>query len=147
MSNTDTRVYVSIFGAEKPISAAQYIAEIITSRLSKFLKVNLPDRFWSNDAFLEWTKKYLMQLRKANSLNRSGYPYEVILAAINSSSCRYVCTLNNKKLDFLLSEELRKHEEKVAIRESVPESATNLEPLSNESMKKVENTSSRTKIS
>lgn len=45
---------------------------------------------------------------RVEALHKSGYDYNVILKALNSSQGQYIASLHNKKLDFLLEEEQRK---------------------------------------
>lgn len=104
MENT----YKSIYGADNNINISQYIAELIVSRLSKWKKVVLPDQFWKNPAFMEWTKTFRLQKMRADALHKAGYEYTTILRALNSQQGRYIASLYNKKLDFLLEEEQRK---------------------------------------
>lgn len=102
--------YKSIYGAEQDITGTQYIAELIISRQSKFLKVKLPDRFWSNSSYVDWKKKYLNQKRKADAMVRAGFSEKAIIRALNSYQGLYVASLFNKKIDSLIEEEQRKLE-------------------------------------
>ena len=115
---SDNKQYISIYGAEGYITAPQYIAELIISRQSKFLKQTLPPKFWLNDKYIDWRKKYLNQIRRANAINKSGFSFEIILKALNSYNGKWICSLFNKKLDFLLTEADRK-QEIVEIKEKV----------------------------
>lgn len=116
MSNS--KQHVSIYGAEGFITTQQYIAELIISRKSKFLKVSLPQKFWSNDKYIDWRKDYLNQLRRVNSLVKAGYSVDIVLDALNTKNGRWICSLFNKKLDFILTEVQRNSEIK-EIKETV----------------------------
>lgn len=99
--------YRSIYGAGD-ITIGQYIAELMVSRQAKWKKVNLPDRFWKDESYIQWTKTFRIQKMRVDALHKSGYDYSVILKALNSSQGQYIASLHNKKLDFLLEEEQRK---------------------------------------
>lgn len=110
MSNSkiNNKVYQSIYGAEDLITPTQYIAELIISRQSKFLKVSLPNRFWTDSSYVDWKKKYLNQKRRADALVKAGYEIKVIIKAIMSDRGKNICSLFNKNLDSILEEEQRK---------------------------------------
>lgn len=95
--------YISIYGAEGFITGQQYIAELVINRQAKFLKASLPNKFWSDPKYIDWGKKYLNQLRRVNGLIKAGYSIELIIDALNTYDGRWVCSLFNKKLDFILT--------------------------------------------
>lgn len=104
MENT----FKSLFGAESEINIAQYIAELVVSRQAKWRKVSLPDRFWKDPTFIQWTKTFRIQKMRVEALRKAGYEYSTILRALNSTQGQYIASLHNKKLDYLLEEEQRK---------------------------------------
>lgn len=115
MENT----FKSLFGAESDINIAQYIAELVVARQAKWRKVSLPDRFWKDPSFIQWTKTFRIQKMRVEALKKAGYDYHVVLRALNSTQGQYIASLHNKKLDYLLEEEQRKVDaEKTVIEEN-----------------------------
>lgn len=105
---TQQKTYKSLYGAENDITISQYIAEIIVNRQSKLRNIKLPNCFWKDSSFAEWTKIFRVQKMRADALKKAGYEYTVILAALNSYKGTYIASLHNKKLEILLEEEQRK---------------------------------------
>ena len=109
------KTYRSLFGAPSLITISQYIAELVISRQAKFLKVSLPNLFWKQPAYIEWTRRLKIQKMRVEALKKCGYDDIIILGALNSKQGQYIATLFNKKLDFLLEEEKRKKDNKQVI--------------------------------
>lgn len=59
------RVFISRYGADKNIDAAQYIAEIMCERLARKEKQDLPVKFWNTP---KWQRTFKQQVLAARSI-------------------------------------------------------------------------------
>jgi hypothetical protein len=86
----------------------------------------LPDRFWSDPDFQQWTSKWHFQRRQADGLIRAGFEPHVIISTINDND--NIGTLNNKRMVGLLTEKRRKLENLAQIEHTKLEANSTTEP-------------------
>ena len=99
----------SIFGSEKELSEAQYLAEIMCKRMAEIKKTYLPPLFWKMDEWIDWKKKIHIENIAANKLLKL-YSMKAILLALNDRRASYVQSYHNKTLPRLIQEYQRKLE-------------------------------------
>lgn len=88
------RQYHSRFGADRPITFQQYVAEVMLARREKAFGRTLPQRFWERPGL---ERDYRLQIFACSSLlNR--FPEGVIFAALKSPAGLSVYSLRNPAL-------------------------------------------------
>jgi hypothetical protein len=73
--------YESAFGAERPLTAAQKLAEIMCARKAVVVGESLEQRFWQDTP---WDKEFATQIRHANRLLKL-YDEEAIFETLTSN--------------------------------------------------------------
>lgn len=99
------RTYQSRFGATRPITFAQMVAETTCGRQAKLNGKTLPVRFWN---LPEWKRLFPLQVMLCNSL-LVRFDSDVIATVLRTTG-RFIATLRNPQLVPLLEEEVRKRE-------------------------------------
>jgi hypothetical protein len=108
------KCYKSRFGADDLITAAQYIAENMCSRMAVKQKTELGVKFWKTEA---WERKFLLQLRSANALLKL-YDPEAIIRALRTAAGKKVYSLAAEWLDPIIQGEQRKLNQEKAVAEA-----------------------------
>lgn len=81
--------YNSPYGADRKITATQYICEIMCGRKAKSMDIELPNRFWEkNQANIMWTQYFSRQTRYAVNLIKQ-YGEATVMAAVTANPCVY----------------------------------------------------------
>jgi hypothetical protein len=96
---------------DKPITAAQYLAERICERIAQREKTDLPFKFWNQT---KWKRTFLYQVQIANGLLKIYRPEAIIIALRKTPK---IYSLNAQFLDPLIRVEqdtIEKQERKVA---------------------------------
>ena len=101
MSNS--KKYVSIYGAKRSIRGDQYLVELIIKRRSEKQGVNLPDRFWSTEGYEYWSKIFVSECTHAKRLFAK-YDSDCIIDAFNSFDCKNILSCVNKQLEKITKE-------------------------------------------
>lgn len=98
--------YSSPYGADRKITAAQYICETMCGRRAKAMGVELPNKFWEKSKNnTEWNTYFIRQTRYAVNLIKQ-YGEATAMAAVRANPCIYslandqfedFCQLNSEK--------------------------------------------------
>ena len=96
--------YLSKYSNNKPVSAAQYITEIICERKAQRDKADLHYRFWLRP---EWELYYKNQIASAHAMLKK-YPDTAIVRALNSSKAAKIYSLRAPHLPAIIEEEAKK---------------------------------------
>jgi len=83
----------------KLVTAPQYIIELICEHRAKFLKTELPIKFWNQPEWAAFFKRNLRQVYKA----LKSYDPDAIIAALNDPEGLYKWALNTKKFIALMN--------------------------------------------
>jgi hypothetical protein len=118
MSNNQIK-YQSIYGAVKPITAAQYLVELIIQRRAKKSKVYLPPGWYKRefgDQYKYWTKIWNYETKFVKQLFEK-YDPQCVIDAFNSHDCQMILSANNKKLAEISAEFQRRKKARDLVKE------------------------------
>jgi hypothetical protein len=96
--------YISKYSNDKPVSAAQYITELICEKLAKIENKDLHYRFWLNK---EWSTYYKNQIASAHKLLKK-YPDAAIIRALSNPKASKIYSLRAPHLVSIIEQEERK---------------------------------------
>ncbi len=83
--------YQSRFGADKEISASQFIAEMVCEKMAIKEGHPLPKKFWNNND--KWHKLFINQVFAASSLLRI-YPAHIVISCLRKQ--KFIYSLRQK---------------------------------------------------
>lgn len=89
--------FTSLFGSDKEITEAQFLAELICKKCAEKRKTVLPNKFWTNPNYGWWKKKNYQENLAANRLLKA-YSVRSIISAINDKDAYWIQSLFNKDL-------------------------------------------------
>ena len=103
--------YKSLFGSDKPLSEAQFLAEFICKKCADYTHVTLPDKFWTLDNYAWWQDKIRTENMAAVKLLKK-FAIQDIIAALKDKRAYWMQSLLNKKLQIIIKEyEVKRLEE------------------------------------
>jgi hypothetical protein len=118
--------YNSIYGAGK-IEGRQLIMEIFCYKIAKYKKVTLPDLFWRDTRYRDYSKFFKIHAPKVSQLLNS-FSADLIIKALWDKRAEYICSPTNKNLIPLLKEiEIEeKHKKKTELKTIDPNNKTSI---------------------
>jgi hypothetical protein len=96
--------YISKYSNDKPVSAAQYITELICEKLAKIENKDLHYRFWLNK---EWSTYYKNQIASAHKLLKK-YTDTAIIRALANPKASKIYSLRAPHLVSIIEQEEQK---------------------------------------
>jgi len=96
--------YISKYSNNRPVSAAQYITELICEKLAKIENKDLHYRFWLNK---EWSTYYKNQIASAHKLLKK-YPDAAIIKALTNPKASKIYSLRAPHLISIIEQEEKK---------------------------------------
>lgn len=96
--------YKSIYGSDKELTAAQYLAEAICKKCADRKKTILPNKFWTLEKYGWWKKKIYQENLAANRLLKA-YSFEAVIAALGDPKAYWIQSLMNKDLIPIIEEQ------------------------------------------
>jgi hypothetical protein len=96
--------YISKYSNNKPVSAAQYITELICEKLAKIENKDLHYKFWLNK---EWSMYYRNQIASAHKLLKK-YPDVAIIRALANPKASKIYSLRAPHLVSIIEQEEQK---------------------------------------
>lgn len=98
--------YLSPSSPDVYVTAAQYIAELVSHKRAHSLKRNLPVRFWRLD---NWRAYFLYQVRIACELLKT-YPEKAVVRALSDPRSFKTYSLRNPRLRSIIEEKKKEIE-------------------------------------
>ena len=105
-----SKKYESLFGSDKPLTAPQFLAELICKKSSELQNIQLPPLFWRDKKnWADWARRFHTEIIAANKLLKV-YKPEAIIAALKTKKASRVQSLHNKSLPEIIYAEQRRLE-------------------------------------
>lgn len=95
--------YKSLFGSDKPLTEAQYLAEFICKKCADSTHTTLPEKFWTLDNYAWWQDKIRTENMAAARLLKK-YAIQDIIGALKDKRAYWMQSLLNKKLPVIIKE-------------------------------------------